>query len=82
VWEAFSMLVSIEDSHINAENDFRQHYSSEIKKMSDEQLKDERQRVKQQGMKTPRRRGENIKHEEIDRELVRRYGLKEKKESA
>jgi len=42
------------------------------------QLNDERQRVKHQGMKTPRRRGEHIKHEEIDKELVRRHVLKEK----
>jgi hypothetical protein len=27
-------------------------------------------------MKTPGRRGEQIKHEEIDREITRRYSLK------
>ncbi len=67
------------DSEINAENDFRELYCSTIKKMNDQQLNDERKRVNQQGMRTPRRRGEGIKHEEIDKELVRRYTLSEKK---
>jgi hypothetical protein len=67
-----------EESEINAENDFRERYAAEIRKMTDQQLNDERQRVKHQGMKTPGRRGEHIKHEEIDKELVRRYMLKEK----
>jgi hypothetical protein len=40
--------------------------------MADE-LDDERRKVKQQGMKTPGRRGEQIKHEELDREISRRY---------
>jgi len=66
------------ESEINVENDFRERYAAEIRKMTDLQLNDERQRVKHQGMKTPRRRGEHIKHEEIDKELVRRHVLKEK----
>ena len=31
----------------------------------------ERNKVKHQGMKTPGRRGEQIKHEEIDKEIAR-----------
>jgi hypothetical protein len=56
---------------------FRGRYADELKKkkqdgMADE-LDDERRKVKQQGMKTPGRRGEQIKHEELDREISRRY---------
>ena len=56
---------------------FRGRYANELKKkkqgdMADE-LDDERRKVKQQGMKTPGRRGEQIKHEELDREISRRY---------
>jgi hypothetical protein len=46
--------------------------------MTDKRLLDERIQVKQQGMRTPQRRGELVKHEEIDRELVRRDMLKSK----
>jgi hypothetical protein len=56
---------------------FRGRYAAELKKMkqdsSDSELEKERNEVKQQGMKTPRRRGEQIKHEEIDKEIIRRY---------
>jgi hypothetical protein len=64
---------------------FRDRYANELKKkkqdrMTDE-LDDERRRVRQQGMKTPGRRGEQIKHEEIDKEISRRYTLgKEKRD--
>ena len=37
-------------------------------------------RDKHQGMKTPGRRGEQIKHEEIDKEIVRRYTARREKE--
>ena len=40
-----------------------------------DELENERNEVKQQGMKTPGRRGEQIKHEELDKEIVRRYTL-------
>jgi len=40
------------------------------------ELEDERKKVKQQAMKTPGRRGEEIKHEEIDKEIVRRHSAK------
>jgi hypothetical protein len=63
---------------------FRNRYANELKKKkqdsSVDELDDERRKVKQQGMKTPGRRGEQIKHEEIDREISRRYSVgREKK---
>lgn len=62
---------------------FRDRYANELKKKRQDgiadELDDERRKVKQQGMKTPGRRGEQIKHEEIDREISRRYFLGKKK---
>jgi hypothetical protein len=63
---------------------FRDRYANELKKKKQDsrgdELDDERRKVKQQGMKTPGRRGEQIKHEEIDREISRRYTVgREKK---
>lgn len=59
------------------EKEFRARYADELKKKkqggSRTDLEDERSKVKHQQMKTPGRRGEQIKHEEIDREFVRRY---------
>lgn len=66
------------ESEINAENDFRARYVTELRKMTENQLDEERKKVNQQGMRTPGRRGENIKHEEIDRDMVRRHVLKQK----
>jgi hypothetical protein len=64
---------------------FRNRYANELgKKKQDErvdELDDERRRVKQQGMKTPGRRGEQIKHEEIDKEISRRYDLERVKKA-
>jgi hypothetical protein len=42
----------------------------------DDELMDEKRRVDQQEMKTPGRRGEKIKQEELDREFVRRSKAK------
>ena len=66
------------------ENFFRDSYENELKNKkqdsSVDELDDERRKVKQQGLKTPGRRGEQIKHEEIDREISRRYSVgREKK---
>ena len=63
---------------------FRDRYANELKKKKQDsrgdELDDERRKVQQQGMKTPGRRGEQIKHEEIDREISRRYTVgREKK---
>ena len=44
--------------------------------------KHERRNINQQEMKTPGRRGREIKHEEIDKEMVRRDRIKQNKESA
>jgi hypothetical protein len=79
------MLVKInmvEDTE--EEKSFRKVYSQELKTKKGAGLRDgdelyeERRNVKQQAMKTPGRRGEQIKHEEIDKEIVRRYALKKK----
>ncbi|AFU56994.1 hypothetical protein Ngar_c00440 [Candidatus Nitrososphaera gargensis Ga9.2] len=56
---------------------FRENYAQELQRIKhDRELEEERKKVKQQAMKTPGRRGEQIKHEEIDREIIRRYRLK------
>jgi hypothetical protein len=58
---------------------FRESYAQELQRIKhDRELEEERKKVKQQAMKTPGRRGEQIKHEEIDREIIRRYRLKTK----
>lgn len=62
------------------EKHFRVRYANELKKKKqddrDSELEIERNEVKQQGMKTPGRRGEQIKHEEIDKEIIRRHTLR------
>ena len=64
------------------EADFRERYSSYLRTMRQRiydtylgynELEDERKLVVQQALKTPGRRGELIKFEEIDKELTRRY---------
>jgi hypothetical protein len=74
----------VEDTDTEEEKFFRDRYANELKKKKQDsrgdELDDERRKVKQQGMKTPGRRGEQIKHEEIDREISRRYSVgREKK---
>ena len=63
------------------ENDFRERYTIELRKKRQcgldnyygvDELVEERKQVNQQQMKTPGRRGEAIKHEEISREMSRR----------
>jgi hypothetical protein len=76
------MIGMVEDTE--EEKFFRNRYANELKKKKQDnradELDDERRKVKQQGMKTPGRRGEQIKHEEIDREISRRYNVgREKK---
>ncbi|HVX01530.1 MAG TPA: hypothetical protein VHA09_00075 [Nitrososphaera sp.] len=61
-----------------AEQLFRENYAQELRKKKQSELEDERKKVNQQGMRTPGRRGEEIKHEEIDKEIVRRYKLSQK----
>ncbi len=61
-------------------------YADELRKKKhsgkDSDLDNERSEVKQQGMKTPGRRGEQIKNEEIDKEIVRRYTSRLEKKKA
>jgi hypothetical protein len=65
----------------NEEASFRERYAQELQKKKqqagnsyrgDDELADERRSVNQQGMRTPGRRGEVIKQEELDKEFVRR----------
>jgi hypothetical protein len=75
---------SMVEEDTEEEKFFRDRYANELKKKKQDsrgdELDDERRKVKQQGMKTPGRRGEQIKHEEIDREISRRYSVgREKK---
>jgi hypothetical protein len=74
--------------HVKMSNDdteeevsFRERYAQELRKKKqqesdsyrgDNELADERRKVNQQGMRTPGRRGEEIKQEELDKEFVRR----------
>ena len=72
----------------DAESVFRERYAQELQKKKQQdsgnyngkdELAQERIQVKQQEMKTPGRRGEKIKHEEIDKEILRRVKMKQKK---
>ena len=63
------------------EASFRERYAQELRKKKqqesdsyrgDNELADERRKVNQQGMRTPGRRGEEMKQEELDKEFVRR----------
>jgi hypothetical protein len=67
------------------EKDFRDRYAHELRKkktqnfsnphFGSDELSDERAMVKHQEMITPRRRGEQIKLEEINKEILRRIGI-------
>ena len=72
------------------ENDFRKRYAHELRKKKEtsnsinpyfglNELSEERARVKQQALITPGRRGEQIKNEEIDKEILRRHSLRKRK---
>ena len=64
---------------------FRERYARELRKKKIhnsvnphfglDELSDERTMVKQQELVTPGRRGEQIKHEEISKEILRRLAL-------
>lgn len=68
----------VEDT--SEEKFFRESYAQELQRKKQDrgrdELEEERKKVKQQAMKTPGRRGEQIKHEEIDKEILRRYRLR------
>jgi hypothetical protein len=64
------------------EAEFRENYSQQLRgkkqqvydtQMGHNALEEERKQVNQQAMKTPGRRGEIIKNEEIDKEFSKRY---------
>ena len=57
---------------IDVEADFRRRYRIELQKMTNKRLSDERVQVNQQAMRTPNRRGEAVKTEEISDEWLRR----------
>lgn len=67
------------------EKDFRERYAYELRKkkisiytsshFSVNELSDEQARVKHQAMITPGRRGEQIKQEEINKEILRRITI-------
>lgn len=64
---------------------FRERYAHELRKkktrnsanphFGSDELSDEMTMVKQQELITPGRRGEQIKHEEISKEILRRLAL-------
>ncbi|HEY9399383.1 MAG TPA: hypothetical protein VIP29_05765 [Nitrososphaeraceae archaeon] len=71
----------------DVESDFRERYSNYLRSMKQRiydihmgynELEDERKMVNQQAMKTPGRRGEVIKNEEIEKEFSRRYSQHKK----
>lgn len=70
------------------EAEFREIYSQSLRgkkqqvydtQMGHNALEEERKQVNQQAMKTPGRRGEVIKNEELDKEISRRYSEHKKR---
>lgn len=76
-------MTDVAGEDIEEEKFFRENYALELQKKKQDrgrdELDDERKRVKQQEMKTPERRGEQIEHEEIDKEIIRSYRLDQRK---
>jgi hypothetical protein len=76
-------VTDVAGEDIEEEKFFRENYAHELQKKKQDrgrdELDDERKRVKQQEMKTPERRGEQIEHEEIDKEIIRCYRLDQHK---
>jgi hypothetical protein len=79
-----SVIVNLpeEQSLIDMESSFRIRYSNELRSKKQQiydkergfnELDDERRSVLQQMMRTPGRRGEIIKQEEISKEFTRRF---------
>jgi hypothetical protein len=78
--EAFDTVT--DKSEQEKEDQFRKTYSQELKKKRQQingkdqgynELEDEMRKVRQQKMRTPGRRGEIIKEDEINKEIGRRY---------
>jgi hypothetical protein len=74
-------MIEINSGDTMQEALFRQVYAIELKKKRKldnfgyDALGDELKQVNQQELKTPGRRGETIKREEINKEILRRLGL-------
>jgi len=84
LWTDSELSVNISSQ---VEADFRERYSIYLKTMKQRiydtcigfnELEDERKFVNQQVIKTPGRRGEIIKNEELDKEFSRRYNAYKK----
>ena len=76
------VVIAEEQSSEDMETSFRQRYSQELRTKKQQiydvergfvELDDERRNVRQQMMRTPGRRGEIIKEEEISKEFSRRF---------
>ena len=83
-----SGLIYMSDIDTEQERSFRERYAEELRKKrqndtygyrENDELYEERIKVNQQEKKTPGRRGEKIKQEEIDKEIVRRDKMKDKR---
>ena len=81
-------LIFMSDIDTEQEKLFRERYAEELRKKKQQdtyhyrgnnELVEERVKVNQQERKTPGRRGEKIKQEEIDKEIVRRDRIKNKR---
>ena len=76
------------DNDTEQEKSFRERYAEELRKKKQQdtyryggynELVEERVQVNQQEQKTPGRRGEKIKQEEINKEIVRRDMIKNRR---
>jgi hypothetical protein len=83
-----SDLIFMSDIDTEQEKLFRERYAEELRKKKQQdtyhyrgnnELVEERLKVNQQEQKTPGRRGEKIKQEEINKEIVRRDMIKNKR---
>jgi hypothetical protein len=77
------------DDNTEEEKFFRERYAQELQKKKNQpgagrysqgdEMAEERRNVSNQQGKTPGRRGEEIKQQEIDKEIVRRNRLQQRK---
>ncbi|HKR74495.1 MAG TPA: hypothetical protein VJR94_10345 [Candidatus Nitrosocosmicus sp.] len=79
------IIVELENNNISIDSEeeyFRKSYALELQKKKQQindfqrgynELEEERRQVNQQAIRTPGRRGEVIKKEEIEKEFTRRY---------
>jgi hypothetical protein len=88
IFKIIYQVIFMSDIDTEQEKLFRERYAEELRKKKqqdtyryggDNELVEERVKVNQQERKTPGRRGEKIKQEEIDKEIVRRDKIKNKR---